>query len=110
VKSVADSYGSMETSQRLREMRAYIISHPDLSRYCQLLEQAAIELESRCGPSSDAEDAARYRWLRSQNAVADGFWIAHGLIGELSQWCGPDADRAIDAAMSRATQREGEKK
>jgi hypothetical protein len=107
--SAPDSYGT-SLPMRLRTLSKELMVSSAYGQWAQLLEQAAIELESRCGPSSDAEDAARYRWLRSQNAVADGFWIAHGLIGELSQWCGPDADRAIDAAMSRATQREGEKK
>ena len=44
----------MTTAKRLREMRAYINTHPDLSRYCQLLEQAAIELESLNGPEGEA--------------------------------------------------------
>ena len=59
----------MTTAKRLREMRAYINTHPDLSRYCQLLEQAAIELESLNGPSHDLVKLAETMAATGASAV-----------------------------------------
>lgn len=46
------------------------------------------------------KDAERYRYLRDQTAIIDGFWIARGIVGHLTQWYGDTADKAIDAARS----------
>lgn len=62
--------------------------------------------ESRAALAAEIErvekDAARYRWLREQNADLDaGFYVGDetDALPEDITWVGADLDAAIDAAM-----------
>ena len=57
--------------------------------------------------AEDAEDAARYRWLREQCQSTGHLTIAKSNSWELQPWSGDDPDSVIDAARAQAAQPEG---
>ena len=57
--------------------------------------------------AEDAEDAARYRWLREQCQPTGHLTIAKSNSWELQPWSGDDPDSVIDAARAQAAQPEG---
>lgn len=73
-----------------------------------LQQLADLLARKRVQPASaeDARDAARYRWLRDQNASLElnTFYVGIHREGDEPAWIGSDLDEAVDAAMQQEGQ------
>jgi hypothetical protein len=124
IHDVAQRLSAKPDAERAKAIAAFIEQAFIEGAYRHYLDRdpaACPELERASQPGSgEAEDAARYRWLRNRPVgkgvplVADGIqfifavrddrqsWVVHSMRGE-------EMDTAIDAAMADQAQKGGER-
>ena len=102
MRSVALAAGAYTTAYSM--LTHAKVHNADVDGSTKRLVAAINGLRSALGPSApvaeDAEDAARYRWLREQCQSTGHLTIAKSNSWELQPWSGDDPDSAIDAARA----------
>lgn len=99
-----------KTVKDLRALAAPLASAEQrelLQHAADVIEVLSKSLPPEAGSSSDAKDAARYRWLRSnERSFMDDVFIGRQHEKGVGHWYAEAADVLVDGFMKREPQKE----